>query len=107
MKFETTAVIALLALGAPGSAALAQGESISFQLGEVAAKLHDAPCENTKVAHLLPRQSHQFRAADVLWRGQSYAACWAVVGNQIVVVDETGDAGVLSPAGFRNGDKAV
>ena len=104
-----TGMIAMtaLALSLSVSTAIAQGQSISFQLGDVAAKLHDAPCENAKVRELLPPDSGKFHAADVLWQGHMLAACWAIMGNQIVVVDETGDSGVLSPAGFRGGERPV
>lgn len=74
----------------------------TFELGDVMARLHDGPCSNEKVQRVL-RDAEQFRAADVVWQGQSFAACWAVVGEQVVVVDETGDAGFLQPEGFRNG----
>ncbi len=74
----------------------------TFELGDVVAQLHDAPCKNEKVQNVL-RDTERFRAADVVWQGQSFAACWAVVDQQVVVVDETGDAGFLQPEGFRNG----
>ena len=89
------------------SVAVAQGETINFQLGDVAAKLHDAPRANEKIQQLLPADAPRFRAADIVWQGQPLAACWAVVESQIFVVDETGDSGFLSPAGFHAGEKAV
>ncbi|HSQ02876.1 MAG TPA: hypothetical protein VLN59_02500 [Burkholderiales bacterium] len=108
MKMKTGMIaMTALALSLPISAAVAQGQSISFQLGDVAAKLHDAPCDNAKVTQLLPQDSPQFHAAEVLWQGRMLAACWAIMGSQIVVVDETGDSGVLSPAGFRGGEMPV
>ncbi len=107
MNTELKTITALLALALPVSAAVAQGETINFQLGDVAATLHDEPCANEKIQQLLPPQAPQFRAAEVVWQGQSLAACWAVVESEIFVVDETGDSGFLSPAGFRNGEKSV
>ena len=74
----------------------------TFQLGDVAAQLHDTPCENTKVKEVL-HEPGDFRSADVQWQGQGFAACWAVVGEQVVLVAETGDAGYLQRQGFRDG----
>jgi hypothetical protein len=104
-----TGMIAMtaLALSLSVSTAFAERESINFQLGDVAATLHDAPCDNTKVTQLLPADAPPFHAAEVIWQGKPLAACWAIVGAQIVVVDETGDAGVLSPSGFRGGQQPV
>jgi len=74
----------------------------TFELGDVAAQLHDTPCENAKVKEVL-REPGDFRSAEVQWQGQGFAACWAVVGQQVVLVDETGDAGYLQQQGFRDG----
>lgn len=74
----------------------------TFELGDVVAQLHDTPCSDAKVQQVL-RDPGDFRAAEVQWQGQGYAACWAVVGQQVVVVDETGDAGYLQQQGFRDG----
>jgi len=97
---------AVLAACFPLTTTAAPVELYTFEMGDVVAHLHDAPCTNTKVQSVL-REPGEFRAADVEWQGQSYAACWTVVGQQVVVVDETGDSGFLQPEGFRNGKTPV
>lgn len=97
---------AVLAASLPLSAYAAPVELYTFELGDVIAHLHDAPCSNEKVQSML-RETGEFRAADVEWQGKPFAACWTVVGQQVVVVDETGDSGILQPEGFRNGKTPV
>jgi hypothetical protein len=99
MKRQFTAIAALLAL-LPGCGVAAPGASVTFRMADVIAKLHDTPCQDSKVQRVLPPQV-DFLAAEVMWQGQQLAACWAVVGTQVFIVDETGDAGVLSPEGFE------
>ena len=96
----------LLASCIPLAAAAGPLELYRFELGDVIAHLRDAPCSNEKVQSIVG-EAGEFRAADVEWQGQPYAACWAVVGQQVVVVDETGDAGFLQPEGFRDGKTPV
>lgn len=97
---------AILAACLPLTANAAPVELYRFELGDVVAHLQDSPCENQKVRTVL-QDLDGFRAADVEWQGKSYAACWAVVDEQVVVVDETGDAGFLQPEGFSNGRTPV
>lgn len=98
--------LAVLAASFPLTAAAAPTALYTFELGDVVARLHDSPCEDRKVQSVL-REPGQFRAANVEWQGQAFAACWTVVGQQVVVVDETGDSGVLQPEGFRGGRTPV
>ena len=97
---------AVLVACLPVTSIAAPVELYTFELGDVVAHLHDSPCDNEKVQSVL-REPGDFRAADVEWQGQSYAACWTVVGQQVVVVDETGDSGFLQPEGFRGGKTPV
>lgn len=98
--------IAALAAAVPLTAGAAPMTLYTFEFGDVIAQLHDAPCDNEKVQSVL-REPEAFRAADVQWQGQPFAACWTVVGQQVVVVDETGDSGYLQPEGFRGGKTPV
>jgi hypothetical protein len=77
------------------------GAPYTFERGDVVATLHDTPCVNEKVNGIV-RAPEQFRAADVLWKGEPFAACWTVIATQVVLVDETGDAGYLALDGFRD-----
>jgi hypothetical protein len=97
---------AILAACFPLTAAAAPVELYTFEMGDVIAHLHDAPCSNDKVQSVL-REPGSFRAANIEWQGQAFAACWTVVGEQVVVVDETGDSGFLQPEGFRGGKTPV
>jgi len=98
---------ALLASSLPLAAMAAPPvELYTFELGDVVAHLHDAPCSNAKVQDVV-REAGEFRAANIEWQGRQYAACWAVLGEQVVIVDETGDAGYLKPEGFRGGKTPV
>jgi hypothetical protein len=97
---------AVLAAFLPLTATAAPVELYTFEMGDVVAHLHDSPCDNAKVQSVL-REPGEFRSADVEWQGQSYAACWTVVGQQVVVIDETGDSGFLQPEGFRGGKTPV
>ena len=101
-----SAKVILLALTTAAVATAAQAEPIMFELGDVVARLHQTPCDNVKVQAVLLAPG-QFRAADITWQGQPLAACWAVVGNQVIVIDETGDSGYLMPEGFSSGQAPV
>jgi hypothetical protein len=83
-----------------------RAESIDYHLNDVTARLHDAPCANATVKQLLG-DSSSFHAADITWQGQALGGCWAAIESQVVIVDETGDAGVLSPEGFADGHVPV
>lgn len=98
---KTAFSIAALALVLCSSAAHADGAApYTFERGDVIATLHDTPCLNEKVNGIV-REPETFRAADVLWQGEPFAACWTVIATRVVLVDETGDAGYLALEGFR------
>jgi hypothetical protein len=103
MKIATSMLVALC-LGA--SAFAARADSVRYQLQDVTAQLHDTPCVNASVQQML-REPDQFRAADIVWQGQPFSGCWAVIGTQIIMVDETGDSGVLPAEGFSGGQLPV
>lgn len=59
-------------------------------------RLADSPCSSAQVLSHLPEQVHsQFRAASAVLQGQSYAACWRVMGNAAVLLYEDGDQGLV------------
>lgn len=97
---------AVLAACMPFTVGAAPVELYTFALGDVVAHLHDGPCDNERVQSVL-REPDAFRAANVEWRGQAFAACWAVVGEHVMMVDESGDSGFLQPEGFRGGKTPV
>ena len=101
-----TLAAAVLVATLPLVAAAGPLELYTFQMGDVVAHLHDAPCDHHKMHDVL-REPGEFRSAAVEWQGRSFVACWAVVGQQVVVVDETGDSGFLQPEGFRDGKTPV
>lgn len=66
--------------------------------------LHAAVCANPAALQLLPKlntsleqaamptlPASAFRVAEVLYRGKAYGACWAPVGNFVVVLDDGGE----------------
>jgi hypothetical protein len=95
--------LSLVALSLAVCSTAARAETFTFAHGDVVASLHETPCINEKVNVLL-REPALFKAADILWQGEPFAACWTVVSSQVVVVDETGEAGYLSLEGFQ-GDR--
>jgi hypothetical protein len=104
---KTHMLFAAIALTLPlATQATPEDEMYTFALGDVTAHLKGSPCDNEKVQTVL-QDTAGFRAADVEWQGQNYAACWAVIDRQVVVVDETGDAGFLDPRGFQDGKSPV
>ena len=105
MKRSTVALLAVLPLAFFTYAAHATN-TVTFELGEVVARLHDTPCVHNKMQEIL-REPGRFQAADIVWQGKPYNACWVLMDNQIIVVDETGDAGVLPQQGFRRASGPV
>ena len=105
MKRSTVALIAVLPL-AFCTYAVHAANTVTFELGEVIARLHDTPCVDNKMQEVL-REPARFQSADIVWQGKPFAACWVLMDNQIIVVDETGDAGVLPQEGFRRASGPV
>lgn len=43
----------------------------------------------------------KLKRASIRWRGKDYAGCWFVLRDQVVIVDEAGDAGMVPTGAFR------
>lgn len=56
-----------------------------------------------QVLNLLTDEAKQFswKAAEILFQGRKIQACWALVDDKVVIVDEEGDGGFIDPAAFR------
>ena len=88
------------------AAGVQAANTVTFEMGDVMARLHDTPCVDAKMQDVL-RDPSLFHAADIVWQGKSFSACWVQMESQIIVVDETGDAGVLPQEGFRRASGPV
>ena len=65
--------------------------------------VYETPCVSAKVIAQIPRfnallaqvggrprTADSFMAADLVFEGKQYAACWTVVGADVVVIDDSG-----------------
>ena len=57
-------------------------------------RLKDEPCQ-TATSWL------KLKKAEMSYRGKQYAACWTVVGRDIVILDEAGDTSVVPMGAFK------
>lgn len=67
-------------------------------------RLFSEPCASEIIlaySALVAPGKDYFRG-NVTWQGKDYAACWAVLdANHVLVIDEDGDAGSIPAAAFK------
>lgn len=70
--------------------------------GKDEARISDAPCTNAAVLALIDPAGHgDFRRAVTRFQGQTYEACWRVVGGYAHLVYEDGDQGAIALEDFK------
>jgi hypothetical protein len=116
MKYLIIGVfLAVLGLAAYDSHAAAPDKLI-YQNEMVTVVLHPTPCENetvkAQVTEADPEWLPEWFKAEVTWLGQPLEACYAGVIDednllQILIVDQTGDAGFLPVEDFKPYDEAA
>ena len=86
------AVCAALAL-AP---VLANADELVARQGSDSVRLSEGACDSQLVLGRLSPDTHaMYKKASAVVGGQTYSACWAVVGNAAHLVYEDGDQGVI------------
>jgi hypothetical protein len=89
------------------AAVLAAGPAIAAQemiakSGDDHVRLIDAPCPYASVLMHIPEANRKaFRKADARVGGQRYFACFALKGDQVIIVYEDGDLGQIPAADFK------
>lgn len=64
--------------------------------GEDSVRFHEKPCTHELVLQRLsPEVVEHFQAATTVIQGQTYQACWRVMGNAAYLIYEDGDQGVI------------
>ena len=88
--------IALLAVAMP-----AFSQQLVFKGENVTVRLLEAPCPKPVVDLIQEQHQAKFRQAEVVFQGKGYRACWTLVNWNVIVIDETGDAGEIPAAAFK------
>lgn len=81
----------------------AKPPTVVYQDKNMTVTLVTDACLNPRVlARIHPKEHGFFQAGTVNWKGEVFGLCWTVLqdGN-VLIVDETGDAGVLPMTGFK------
>lgn len=84
---------------APAPSYPAEPISLVYDSPDVTVRLFRDGCDTAKVA--LPAHMVGARRAAVTWQGKPFVACWSLLGADVLIVDETGDAGTLPVVGFK------
>jgi hypothetical protein len=83
-------------------AAPAFAEELVARNGNDSVRLADSPCTSELVLGRLQPQTHgQYKAASAVVEGQSFAACWRLVGNAAHLMYEDGDQGIIPLAELK------
>jgi hypothetical protein len=70
--------------------------------GDDYVRLMDAPCPYASVLRFINEdQRKHFRKADTRVGGQRYFACFAILGDQVALVYEDGDKGLVPASEFK------
>jgi hypothetical protein len=89
------------------AACLAAGPAMSAtemvaRNGDDSIRIVDATCETASVLRHIPEAKRkEFRKADGRVGGQRYFACWIQQGEQVFVVWEDGDLGMIPVSDFK------
>jgi hypothetical protein len=77
-------------------------EELVARNGNDSVRLGDAPCTSELVlARLQPQTRGDYKAASATVDGQSFVACWRVVGNSAHLLYEDGDQGIIPMAELK------
>lgn len=92
----------LLICTAALASAPAFAEDLVARNGGDSVRLGEAPCTSQLVlSRLQPQMHEQYRSASASVDGQSFQACWRVIGNAAHLLYEDGDQGVIPLAELK------
>lgn len=78
------------------AAAPAFAQDLIARQGNDSVRLSEDACQSELVLNRLePAIAKEFRAASAEFQGQTYQACWRVMGNAAYLIYEDGDQGVI------------
>jgi hypothetical protein len=78
------------------AAAPAFAQDLIARQGDDSVRLSEEACQSELVLNRLePAVAQEFRAASAVFQGQSFKACWRMMGNAAYLVYEDGDQGVI------------
>lgn len=81
---------------------LASAQEMVARQGNDSVRLSDSACESPLVLGRLSPDTHpMYKKASAEVGGQTFSACWAVVGNAAHLVYEDGDQGVIPLAELK------
>jgi hypothetical protein len=77
-----------------------------YQTASITVRIGAPPCAHDGIKAVIsavPQLAvRDFRQAVVVWKGESFAACWMLLdAATVLIVDETGDAGTIPRAQFK------
>jgi len=77
-------------------AAPAFADDLVASNGKDSVRLSDGPCKIEQVLNQLePKYHREFKAASAQLKGQTYQACWHVLGASALLLYEDGDQGLI------------
>lgn len=97
-------ILLAVALVAMASVAVADAGILRLQTKDMTVVLHKTPCTDAASLSIIqPEMRPRFFAADLTWKGTPLKACWAPLPDraEVLMVDETGDYGMLPMSGFK------
>jgi hypothetical protein len=89
---KAVAVVAVLAAFA---AAPSFAEELVARQGSDSVRLSDVACKSELVLSRVQEARDEYKAASAQVQGQSFVACWRVMGNVAHLVYEDGDQGII------------
>jgi hypothetical protein len=77
-------------------------EDLVARNGNDSVRLAEGPCTSELVlGRLQPQMQGQYKAASAVVEGQTFTACWRVVGNAAHLLYEDGDQGIIPLAELK------
>jgi hypothetical protein len=94
----------ILALVIASSPAIA--ETRVARNGDDHVKLIEVPCPYASVLRFIPEDRRaEFRKADARVNGERFFACWIMLEDQVGLIYEDGDRGLIPAAAFKLDDQ--
>jgi hypothetical protein len=85
------------------AAAPAFADELVASNGNDSVRLSDAPCQNQQVlGQLEPKYHKEFKAATAQLKGETFNACWHVLGQSALLLYEDGDQGLIPLAELKH-----
>jgi hypothetical protein len=96
----------LLILAAALAAGSTMAETRVARNGDDHVKLIEAPCPYASVLRFIPEDRRaEFRKADARVNGERFFACWIVLDDQVGLIYEDGDRGLIPASAFKLDDQ--